>query len=245
MNNKVRLPRSSYDELCKIIKAYGQIHKPAPLSEISALSTIGSTKVSANNAFLSFVNIIEGGNKKSATPAGRALAIALEHELLDKVSKAWREIVENNEFLNKMTLAVKIRRVMEPSALISHIAYNAGEKKSKVVMTGARAVLDILRNSGLIKEDDGKIVPSSVPIQPSEEVKIQPDTHRILSDQKELIRAKEIQFTSNFQQGITVNIDVQIQAKPSDLDGLGVKLRSFLKQISEIEERDENESNED
>ena len=71
MNEKVKLPRSSYEELCKIIKAYGQLTEPAPLDEISALSTIPRTGVSANNAFLSYAQIIEGGNKKAATSAGR------------------------------------------------------------------------------------------------------------------------------------------------------------------------------
>ena len=34
-DDKVKLPRSSYDELCKIIKAYGRISKPASLDEVT------------------------------------------------------------------------------------------------------------------------------------------------------------------------------------------------------------------
>ena len=69
----------------------------------------------------------------------------------EQISSSWRDIVENSEFLNKMVLAVKIRKSMEVSSLESHIAYSAGEAKSKPVMTGSRAVIDILKVSGLIK----------------------------------------------------------------------------------------------
>lgn len=232
MSEKVRLPRSSYEELSKIIRAYGQIDQPATLNEICSTSAMARSVVSGNNAFLTYVNIIEGGNKKSATPLGRKLAHALEHQIEEKISKNWREIIENNEFLNKMALAVKIRRGMEISALLAHIAYNAGEKKSGPVMTGARAVLDILSESGLIKEEDGKLIPVVQPEKKGGETPFDPG----LPPGDSISDKNRIRFSAMTKKDISVNIEVQIQAKPSDLDDLGLKLKNFLKQLSESQE---------
>ncbi|GAG75358.1 unnamed protein product, partial [marine sediment metagenome] len=146
--DKVKLPRSSYDELCKIIMAYGRINQPAQLTHIVSVTGMGKTAISANNSFLSTIGVIEGGKYKTATPSGRELATALEHEIPEEISLKWRDIVENNEFLNKMVLAVNIRKSMQVTSFESHIAYSAGETKSKQVMTGARAVIDILRLTG-------------------------------------------------------------------------------------------------
>jgi hypothetical protein len=76
---KFKLPRSSYEELCKIINAYGGTSNPASLDDIYKSSGVGKTVISANNKFLLAVEIIEGGVKKSATEKGRKLALALIH----------------------------------------------------------------------------------------------------------------------------------------------------------------------
>jgi hypothetical protein len=244
-DEKVRLPRSSYEELCKIIKAYGQLETPASLSEISALSAIGSTKISANNSFLSYVQIVEGGNRKIATTMGRTLATALDHELRDKVASAWRNIIENNEFLNKMALAVRIRRGMDISTLVSHIAYNAGERKSGAALTGARAVVDILRASELIKEEDGKVVPGIPSSLLYEEGPLRPEIDQKETLTKRLSDMGDIRIESMARQGVTVNIDVQIQTTPADLDDLSIKLKAFLRKLREPEKNVEDESKED
>ena len=165
--------------------------------------------------------------------------------LLDKVTKAWREIVENNEFLNKMALAVKIRRGMESSALVAHIAYNAGEKKTKTVMTGARTVLDILTAADLIKEEDGKIVPVDRSSSKNEKNVDPTDITTINIEKERALENKTIRYTTSSQQGISVNVDVRIQTTPSELDDLALKLKSFLKQITEIEDQSDEHSNED
>jgi hypothetical protein len=59
-----KLPRSSYNELVKIIMAYGKVNKPASLDEISQYCGVGRISVSSNNAFLSAVGVIEGGKAK-------------------------------------------------------------------------------------------------------------------------------------------------------------------------------------
>ena len=157
---KVKLPRSSYEEICRIVKAYGSVTSAASLDEIQSRSGVGKTVVSANNSFLSATEIIEGGQSKIATQKGRDLAKALTHEIPGEIQKAWDRVVRENGFLNKMALAVKIRKSMDSSTFETHIAYSAGEAKSSQVMTGARAVVDILRAAGVVNEHDGQLIAS-------------------------------------------------------------------------------------
>jgi hypothetical protein len=227
---KVKLPRSSYDELCKIIQAYGRLEEPGSLDQVNVLAGVGKTVISANNLFLTSIGLIERGKAKSATSRGRELAAALEHGIADQIQKLWASVVHENEFLNKMGLAVRIRRSMEGSALEAHIAYSAGEAKSSQVMTGARAVIDILRAAGVVKEKDGQLVPgeSSPELRP-----IESDT-KIVAPEVEtppVSIESPIAVTQVGGTGATVRIDLRIDAKPSELEGLGVKIRRLLDEI--------------
>ena len=66
VNDRLKLPRSSYEELCKIIKAYGHMNKASSLKEVAQFAAIPPTRISANNAFLASIDLIEGGRAKSA-----------------------------------------------------------------------------------------------------------------------------------------------------------------------------------
>lgn len=226
---KVKLPRSSYEELCKVIKAYGRVEKPANLDEVNALAGVGKTVVSANNAFLSSIGVIDGGKAKQATGLGKELGRALEHELPEKTQAAWREIVENNEFLRKMALALKIRKTMEESAFVSHIAYSAGEPKSGYAMTGARAVIDILRASGLIRESEGKLTTTEGPDAPGRPTLTPPTADRPAGET--IGDAPRHAQVSALQPNPSVHIELRIDAKPDELDGLAPKLRKFLEEL--------------
>ena len=136
--------------------------------------------------------------------------------------------MESSDFLNKMALAVKIRQAIEISNLEAHIAYSAGEPKSGPVMTGARAVIDILRSSGLIREEEDKIVPGepiSIRKTPEETVSI-PLTPPTSPPQLR-------------QSNINLNIELRIDVKPSELEGLAEKLKDLLKSLSEIHEENQ------
>ena len=230
---KVKLPRSSYEELCKIVIAYGRLEKPGTLDEVNALAGVGKTVVSANNSFLAFTGLIEGGKTKSTTILGKKLAHALEHEIPDEIQTSWKEVVENNEFLRKMTLAIKIRKTMEESAFISHIAYSAGEPKSPSVATGARAVIDILRASGFVHEAEGKLTSTeSAPISEavSPATPVAPTGTQLQSRQPTIVS-----FPREVSPGATLHIELRIEAKPSDLDDLAPRLKKFLKEFQEPE----------
>jgi hypothetical protein len=234
---KFKLPRSSYEELAKIIKAYGRRRDPATLSDINQASGVSPSIISHNNRFLSAVNIIEGGKEKKATDEkGIELGRALEHNVQEDITKAWQTIVKDNDFLSKMVQAVQIRKGMEISSLISHIAYSAGESKLPGVMTGARTVIKILLESGLVKEDNDRIIPADI----ATIEKIVRSTEKEYSSPVTKVPITRI-FTPA---GLSVNIDLRIVAKPSELQGLGEKLKELIKTLSssipEGEKSDEN-----
>ena len=139
---KLKLPRSSYAELARIIMGYAQHSGPATLDQISQVTGVERTVVSSNNAFLSAVGLIQGGKAKEATDPGRALASALEHgdQLPGEVARAWQCVVNASDFLAKAVAAVRIRKGMDEATLRAHIAYSAGEPKKGGAMTGAGAV---------------------------------------------------------------------------------------------------------
>ena len=233
--DKFKLPRSSYEEICKIIKAYGHLTQPGSLDEVAKLCAINKVGISANNAFLANVEVIEGGQKKSPTQKGRELAQALEHELPNQIQESWARVVRQNEFLVKMTAAVKIRGKMDSSALESHIAYSAGEAKSAQVMTGARAVVDILRAAGVVRENEGQLISTESgppPVEATLQVPLEPV---VTADQPTTLR---ISRAIAGDRGITLHIELRIDAKPSELDGLGEKIRQLVRELKKPEEHD-------
>lgn len=241
-DEKVKLPRSSYDELCKIIIAYGRLEKPSTLDHVNTLAGVGKTVVSANNAFLSFIGFIEGGKAKQATELGKKLAQALEFDVTDQVQSAWKGVVDGNEFLRKMALALRIRKTMEESAFVSHVAYSAGEPKSGYAMTGARAVIDILRASGLVEESDGKLTSTETP-EASDIPSFGKPTITVRPPR--VSRPLATSFDGEVPSSApSVRIEVRIDAKPSELDDLAPRLKRFLKALAEGKANDVDEGEE-
>lgn len=248
---KFKLPSSSYEELTKIIKAYGHFSAPAELSEVSKLIGMDSTVISRNVGFLLELAILEPGKKKTVTSVGKSLAQALEHEMPDEIRNNWREIVSETEFLNKLITSIKIRNGMDEGTLQSHIAFSAGQPKKPAVMTGARTVMDILRASELIREQDGKIIIAKIEDE-TESVKTKnteldsPQPARplgfVTSPQVSKVVA-ERSYPGNPQ--IKININVTVDCSTADLDTLGEKLSRIIKDVNrEVREDEETDIDE-
>ena len=220
----VKLPRSSYEELRKIIIGYGKLPVPSGLDEVAQRTGINRTGISDNNAFLTATGIIEGGKKKSATSRGGTLARALEHEIPGEVETQWALIVQDNDFLKKMVQAVTIRKGMQRSQLEAHIAYSAGEPRTDAVMTGARAVVDILKASGLVIEEDGQITPTlsreGLPLADLTATESEPSRTGISGK----VRTRA---------GHAIAIQLNINATPSELEDLPSKIAKFLETLDE------------
>src|ERR1700733_8919288 len=221
-----RLPKSSYEELVKIIQAYGNSGDSANLDEVAQSAAMDKTMISRNNAFLMSVGIIEGGKAKGITEKGKRLAHALQFNVSDDIALYWREIVASSEFLQKMVTAVTIRGGMETSALQSHIAYSAGEPKGAHAMAGAGAVVQILKVAGMVKELDGKLIAEPSSTQGTSFV----SQRGTLKDSEKTTRSSIPETSAVAQTHDSppgVSIQIQIQCTAAELPGLGTKLREL------------------
>lgn len=228
---KFKLPRSSYEQLSKIIKAYWQLQEASSLGQVDQICGIGTSNISSNNPFLVAVGILERGQKKVASEMGRSLGLALAHDKKEEIQKQWQQVIKNNDFLNKMLSAVRIRKGMGLSDFDSHIAYSSGESKATYVMTGARAVVDIFKASGLVEEKDDRILPTS---EGAIGVTEHAEEKKPRRDFEEAIKEKEkIGLAQLGKDAVSLNIQVRIEAKPSELDGLGEKLKTLIDSLGE------------
>ncbi|WP_020156579.1 hypothetical protein [Caldibacillus debilis] len=230
MSEEIKLPASSYEELIKIIMAYGSTKIKEPnLEELSKLCGIPTTTISRNSGFLVATGIIEGGKSKTITEKGKALARALEHNKTDEISRLWREIILENEFLNKMVTAIKIRNGMDHQSFQSHIAYSSGQSNNSYVKTGSNTVIEIIKIAELIVESDGKLI---IKNQTDDSVNI--EETRINSLNKEETGVNN--FEINRRNGILINIDIKVHAKVDELDYLAEKLKKILSDINNLDD---------
>jgi len=234
-DEKFRLPRSSYDELVKIIKAYGRVKEPTGLDDMTTLSALHKTIISRNVGFLVAVGILESGQKKMPTPLGRSLAQALEHELPGEIRRYWQQVVENNDFLSRIVSAISIRNGMDQQTLEAHIAYSAGQPKTNPVMTGARTIADLLTTAGIITESDGKIIVQSDEV--ADEI-----VEKVEATEVEGAQLTEFQV-SHERKGLSlvVNVNINVSCTPDDLVELGQKLRSVINDLQDLEEHRDTE----
>jgi len=175
---------------------------------------------------------LEGGKQKHATEIGRELGAALDHDQKGKIEATWKEIINKNDFLSKMISAVRIRKGMGVSDLESHIAYSSGESKASYVMTGARAVLDIFKASGLVEEKDDRIIPKE---------KVGVDVTRPPEEKPPEDLGKP-DVSGLGPRHVSLQIQVRIDAKPSELDGLAKKLKGFVDSLKESGESQREET---
>jgi len=240
-DEKFKLPLSSYDELVKIIKAYGHVSEPSGLGEIKKLVGLNISVISRNAGFLTATGILEAGARKMPTVVGQGLAHALEHEMPDEIRKHWRRVVEESEFLSKLLAAIRIRNGMDEQTFEAHIAYSAGQPKKPQFMTGARTVIDILRAAGLITEADGKL---TVDGRESElEMRDRQETERRIplmpgKDTTLPVQAGSLISTSpNIQIQIQININCSAEA----VESLGPKLKLMIATLTQGEIQNTND----
>lgn len=149
-----RLPGSSYEELANIIMAYGTRDEASNPGDVSKLDSVHRSSVTRTNGFLVEIGVLRGEREKLVTKRGRELALALERRDKAEVRRNWRIIVSTSEFLQNVVSAVKLREGMEYGMTQAYIAHSAGQPRNKPVMIGSSTVIEILKTSGLLREDE-------------------------------------------------------------------------------------------
>lgn len=227
-----KLPSSSYEELLKLIQAYADSKEGVALSldDINHATGVPRTVVSKNNGFLVQIGLITEGNKKAATETGRALGRAYSSKIDYEVERIWKEIVSEVDFLSRMVSAVRIRNGMDRSNFINHVIYSSGQKDSKESRAGAGAIIEILKNVGILAEVDGKLTVVEEKVNSTEDA--QSDAKRgdlVNVDSQETHIIPIAPHVTN--SGVTINININCNV--DELDELGEKLKSLLRSISE------------
>ncbi|MCY3681980.1 MAG: hypothetical protein OXH16_11325 [Gemmatimonadetes bacterium] len=157
MSDKLSLPVSSYSQLTKLIVGYSHGSENMSLDDLANLVGMGKSRISGNHKFLAEIGLIAGGQKKSATPLGKNLGRALEHNQEDDTRSFWQKTIQGNVEMSKLITTISIQRGMPTENLISHILYVSGQRNSKSTRAGARTISDILVFSGLLEDQDGQL----------------------------------------------------------------------------------------
>lgn len=224
-NDRFKLPASSLDEVFKVVQGYTSFGKLASLSDISKSTGMHETAISKNVGFLLSIGILQGGRDKSVTEVGKKLGLALMHNVQEDIESILSDIVAEDEFLKNVLAAVRIRKGMDDSSLRSHIAYSAGLSKN-VSTAGTGAVVELLKRSGNLKAEDGKLVVSAPIARPTNvETPVTQDRFEPVATQS-IVRT--IEATSPF----SISIKIEVQCSPQELDDLGKKLRKVVDDFS-------------
>jgi hypothetical protein len=224
-----RLPGSPYEELVNIIVAYGTRDEAARPGDVSKLDSVHQSSVSRNNGFLTEIGVLQGETKKLITRRGRALALALARKDREEIRQTWRAIVATNEFLQNVVAAVKLREGMLYPTVQAYVAHAAGQPRNKPVMTGAGAIVEILKTAGLLREEAGELVATfDGELDPVEDGFAMDE----LSDEAEEETEPVVSATMEAGEGAAVKIHLHVQCTPDDLEDLAPRLRALLRGLS-------------
>lgn len=153
-----RLPGSPYEDLVNTIVAYGTRDEASRPGDLGKLDSVHQSSVSRTNGFLTEIGVLQGETKKLITPRGRSLALALARKDRGGIRANWREVVASTEFLQNVVSAVKLREGMLFPTVQAYVAHAAGQPRNNPVMTGAGAIVEILKTAGLLREEAGELV---------------------------------------------------------------------------------------
>ena len=227
MTEQFKLPGSSIEELNKIIMGYASLDKPSTLGDVSTATSVSETTVSRNSGFLVSIGVIESGAKKSPTEIGRRLGKALTYEVDEEVQQTLAEIVSETDFLKSIVGAVRIRRGMDDRSLRSHISFSSGAKKNAQTRTGAGTVVELLKRSGHLKDEDGMIVVDS----PSHKVAkgaVESSRSGIDLDRARPTSIESSAFLSSTPHPFQISLSVEVKCTSDELDTLGERLRKVV-----------------
>ncbi len=232
-----RLPGSPYEELASIIVAYGTRDDASRTGDVGRLDSVHQSSVSRTNGFLTEIGVLQGETKKVITRRGRALALALARKDREAIRANWREVVGSTEFLQNVISAVKLREGMLRPTVQAYIAHAAGQPRNNPVMTGAGAIVEILKTAGLLREEAGELVatfdewpepdepaPPEEPEETLEEAPAEPSA--------EVSATVEALPPTPAGTAPAVTIHVQVRCTADEIEDLGPKLKALIAQLS-------------
>jgi hypothetical protein len=226
-----RLPGSPYEELVNIIVAYGTRDEAARAGDVGKLDSAHQSSVSRNNAFLTEIGVLQGESKKLITRRGRSLALALAHKDNAGVRSNWRAIVAASEFLQNVVSAVKLREGMLYPTVQAYIAHAAGQPRNKPVMNGAGAIIEILKASGMLREEAGELV-ATFDERPENIVPEDGSSAKASESKETVVTVGEAPADAPAGTSPTLSIHVQIRCTADEIEELAPRLKALLRELS-------------
>lgn len=224
-----RLPGSPYEELASIIVAYGTRDDASRTGDVGKLDSVHQSSVSRTNGFLTEIGVLQGETKKLITRRGRSLALALARKDREAIRSNWREVVGSTEFLQNVVSAVKLREGMLTQTVQAYIAHAAGQPRNKPVMTGAGAIVEILKTAGLLQEEAGELVATfDEPPEPPEPAPPEGPEER----PAEVSATVEALPSAPAGTAPTVTIHVQVRCTADEIEDLGPRLKALIAHLS-------------
>jgi hypothetical protein len=224
-----RLPGSSYEELVNIIVAYGTRDEAARTGDVGKLDAVHQSSASRNNGFLTELGVLQGESKKLITRRGRALALALARKDRLEIRRNWRAIVATNEFLQNVVAAVKLREGMLYPTVQAYIAHAAGQPRNKPVMTGAGAIVEILKAAGLLREEAGELVATfDEDLEPEDLIMDDGSLPEIAE-----VAEPTVSATVEAGEGPAVKIHLHVQCTADEIEDLAPRLKALLRELSD------------
>lgn len=242
------LPRSGLKLLRLILIGYlhegGNERKPTGPSAVGATVGLDQTIVSRNNAFLAAVNLIEPAENRRwrLTEPGVDVARAFEYEAQDELEQSLNSLLRSNEFVRRILAFVRGRGGVEHEQVVSHMARLAGVRKTSDFLTGARALLELMSEAGLV-ERDGEFVRVAAPREAPPDRAEQPATRRRRSSPGASFPdlAETAARHAVASPGLILNLNVSVDASKlsSDAaaDALAARIRRLLDALAADAER--------
>jgi hypothetical protein len=205
--------------------AYGTRDEASRPGDVSKLDSVHQSSVSRNNGFLTQIGILQGESKKLITRRGRALALALARKDGEEIRRNWRAIVATNEFLQNVISAVKLREGMLYPTVQAYVAHAAGQPRNKPVMTGAGAIVEILKAAGLLREEAGELVATF-------DGELDPVDAIALDELPTETQEEETAVSATVEAGAAVKIHLHVQCTADEIEDLAPRLKTLLRELS-------------
>ena len=156
-NDKFALPGASFDRVKEILKAYGSREEPMTVADVATMVGTHTSSVSRNSRFLLGTGLVTEGATRKLTPEGRELfsALSLEDDVASR--QCWGQVVDRTQFLRDRLTTLRLKKSMTRDRFTALILAAPGVSATASTRAGARAVVDLLIESGRIHDDSGSL----------------------------------------------------------------------------------------
>jgi hypothetical protein len=120
---------------------------------------------------------------------------------------------------------VKLREGMLYPTVQAYIAHAAGQPRNKPVMNGAGAIIEILKASGMLKEEAGELLATFE--ERPEDIAPEDGSPAKTSEWKESVVSATVGGVPP-----TVSIHVQVRCTADEIEDLAPRLKALLRELS-------------